>query len=61
MKRWEYRTTGVPIDRTEIDGLGLCGWELCGIAGEIAWLKRDRAARLLAENADRHAAERGES
>lgn len=59
MTRWEYRTIGTPINRAELDNLGLQGWRLCGIDGAVAWLVRDRGARLLAEQAARHAKERG--
>lgn len=60
MTRWEYRSERSTISRAEIDGLGLAGWELCTITPEIAWFKRDRDARLLREQADAHAAERGD-
>jgi hypothetical protein len=61
MRRVEYRSLSAPINRVELDSLGMQGWRLCGIDGAVAWLVRDRDARLLAEQADRHAAERGAS
>jgi hypothetical protein len=61
MTRFEYRAITAPINRTELDALGLDGWALCAVDGAVAWLVRDRDARLLAEQADRHAAERGAS
>jgi hypothetical protein len=60
MTRWEYRSISAPIDRSELDALGVQGWRLCAIEGAIAWLIRDRDARLLAEQATRHAKERGD-
>jgi hypothetical protein len=58
-RHWEYRTANASIDRAEVDALGLCGWELCAISGEIVWFKRDRDERMLDEQAARHAEERG--
>jgi hypothetical protein len=59
MKRFEYRSIGAPINRAELDSLGLQGWKLCAIDGAVAWLVRDRNARLLEEQGARHAKERG--
>jgi hypothetical protein len=57
--RFEYRTIGTPIVRAELDRLGLEGWQLAAIDGAVGWLMRDKDARLLKEQSDEHAAQRG--
>jgi hypothetical protein len=60
MMRLEYRSISAPINRIEIESLGLQGWVLCAVDGAVAWLCRDKDARHLEEQAARHAEERGE-
>lgn len=61
MKRLEYLTLALPeFSRAgRLAELGLEGWRLCAIGSNAAYFARDLDARLLAEQADAHAAERG--
>jgi hypothetical protein len=61
MTRFEYRSISTPINRTEIDSLGMQGWRLAAIDGPVAWLVRDQTARLLHEQANQHAEQRGQT
>lgn len=60
MRRFEYRCISTPIDRAEIDRLGSQGWQLCAVDGAIAWLCRDKDGRVLREQAEQHAQQRGD-